>query len=151
MRSTERGQRGVSLVEVVVATALMALGVVGGLTAWDTASVSAGKALRLAWARCTVRAELNAVLAAPYDDHGFYPVPAAYGADGTLRIDTVQVRGGDDIDTPADEQRITVTAFDPLSRSSALARATALKSRALGGSADIVAAQGGVVAGCPAR
>lgn len=151
MRSIDRGQRGVSLVEVVVATALMGLGVVAGLTAWDTASISAGKALRLAWARCTVRAELNAVLAAPYDDQGSYPVPPAYGADGTLRIDAAQVRGSDGVDTPADEQRITVTAFDPLSRSHVLAAATALKSRALGGRADIVGGQDAVVTGCPPR
>src|SRR2546430_13789710 len=56
MRSTRpRRQRGASLVESVVASALLGIGVVAGLTAWDTASMSANKAIRLAWARSEER------------------------------------------------------------------------------------------------
>ena len=134
-----------------MAASLMGIGAVGGLTAWDTATLSAGKGIRLAWARCTVRSELNAILAAPFDDQGAYAVPPTFAADGTVRLTVVQVRGGDTGDSPHDEQQVTVTAFDPRSTSTVLASATALKARSLGGRADIVAAQNGVLLGCPQR
>ena len=50
-----RAQRGsISLVEALVASAL--LGIVGmvGLTAWDTAINSSKTAVRLAWAQCSI-------------------------------------------------------------------------------------------------
>ena len=151
--SSGHRQRGASLVEAVVAAALMGLGVVGGLTAWDTASISAGKAVRIAWARCVVRGELQAILAAPFDDQGRYAVPPAFAADNTVTVTVSRVRGSGDGDTdaPGDEQQVTVTAFDPQSTSSALAQSTALKTRALDGRTGIVAAQGDVTGGCPAR
>src|SRR5438874_1061753 len=66
-----RGQRGSSLIEALVASAL--LGIVGavGLTAWDTAIMSARTAIRQAWAQCMVRSELDAALAAPWSDSGY--------------------------------------------------------------------------------
>src|SRR5437763_4263240 len=86
-----RSQRGVSLVESVVASALMGIGVVAGLTAWDTASMSASRAVRLAWADCIVRAELDAVLAAPYASA--YTPPMALDSGGPLRVLSPRVRG----------------------------------------------------------
>src|SRR5215472_96757 len=111
MPSTERArrQRGTSLVEAAVASALMGIGVVGGLTAWDTASMSAARAVRIAWANCIVRSEMDAVLSAQYQ--GSYDVPApfgpvALGGDDTLHVDVTSQRGGA-------EQLITVKAYDP--------------------------------------
>ncbi|HEY4028446.1 MAG TPA: hypothetical protein VGO86_18610, partial [Candidatus Dormibacteraeota bacterium] len=91
-----------SLVEAVVASALMGIGVVGGLTAWDTASVSAGRAVRDAWASCIVRAELDAILSAKYASPNAaggspYNVPPEFAADGTVRVTVVPpstARGG---------------------------------------------------------
>src|SRR5437899_1052347 len=76
MRSTRRArsQRGSSLVEAVVASALMGIGVVGGLTAWDTAETSAARAARIAWANSIVRSKMDGILSAEYPDS--YPVPA---------------------------------------------------------------------------
>jgi Tfp pilus assembly protein PilV len=142
MRSTER-QRGASLVEAVVASALMGIGVVGGLTAWDTASMSAAKAVRIAWANCIVRSEMDAILSAQYSD--IYDVPSQFAADGTVEVHVSQSRG-------AAEQLITVKAYDPTSNHTAvLAHATALKASALAGSEPIDEPLGDVAQGCPNR
>src|SRR5262252_9399635 len=87
MRSTERrrGQSGFSLIEAVVASALMGIGVVGGLTAWDTAALSAAKAVRIAWANCIGRSEMDAILSSSYSAQS-YNVPGTYRADGTLQV-----------------------------------------------------------------
>lgn len=158
MRSTERsrrtrwgrwGQSGSSLIESVVASALMGIGVVAGLTAWDTASLSAGKAVRLAWANCMVRAQLDAVLSAPYADS--YGVADPFGADGTVEVDVKPtVRGG--AGSPGEEQLVTVEARDPREKSVVLARASALKARALrGGKPYDDGVRSDVMLGCPAR
>src|SRR5215472_14613138 len=108
MPSTERArrQRGTSLVEAAVASALMGIGVVGGLTAWDTASMSAARAVRIAWANCEARSEMDAILSAQYQ--GSYDVPSAFSADDSLHVDVTSQRGGA-------EQLITVKAYDPTS------------------------------------
>ncbi len=142
-----RGQRGTSLVEAVVASALMGIGVVAALTAWDTASVSAAKALRLAWANCIVRSELDAILSAPYDAGG-YAVPSPFDSDGTVQVAATGVRGGGG--TPGDEQQVTVQAFDPQSKA-LLARVSALKARSLQGNKDMSSTLSDVRVGCPAR
>jgi hypothetical protein len=137
-------QRGVSLVEAVVASALMGIGVVAGITAWDTASLSAGKALRLAWGSCIVRSELDAVFAAPYA--GSYPVSSPFDADGTVQVTVADVpgRGGE-------EQQVTVQAFDPQSHV-LLGQLTALKASALAGNKSMDSyTLNDVKVGCPAR
>src|SRR2546429_9239687 len=79
MRSTRRlPQRGASLIETLVASARLASGVVAGLTAWDTASMSASRAIRLAWGNCVARAELDAILSAPFADSYDQPAPPAF-------------------------------------------------------------------------
>jgi Tfp pilus assembly protein PilV len=150
MRSTDRtrrrGQSGTSLIEAVVAAALMGIGVVGGLTAWDTASMSAEKAVRLAWANCIVRSEMDAILSADYDGGG-YPWPPAFEADGTMDVHVTPVRG-------SAEQLVTVTAYDPGSnRKVVLARVSALKASALAGdkSMDDSGVVSDVSQGCPRR
>jgi prepilin-type N-terminal cleavage/methylation domain-containing protein len=152
MPSTDRrGQRGVSLIESVVASALMGIGVVAGLTAWDTASLSANRAIRQAWANCIVRAELDALLAAPYAFS--YTPPEPFNSDGTVTVTSPRVRGAGG--TPDEEQLITVEARDPQARTHIVATATALKSRALQGGKQydntVQTETGDVRLGCPAR
>jgi Tfp pilus assembly protein PilV len=149
MRSTRTGQRGSSLVESVVASALLGIGVVAGLTAWDTASMSAARAVRLAWANCIVRADMNAILSAPYAS-GYVP-PSPFAADGTVQVSvtTPPSRSADQ------EQQVSVQAYDPRENSRLLASATALKSKALQGSKQydgtVVGPSGDVMLTCPAR
>src|SRR5947209_7913254 len=108
-----RGESGASLIEAVVASALMGIGVVAGLTAWDTASMSASRGVRQAWATCIVRAQLDALLAAPYAT-GYTPAEP-FGGDGTLVVSSPRVRGSDG--SRDEEQQITVEAHDPDDRS----------------------------------
>jgi prepilin-type N-terminal cleavage/methylation domain-containing protein len=153
MPSTKRrqaDQRGVSLVESVVASALMGIGVVAGLTAWDTASMSANKAVRLAWANCIVRSETDAILSAGYDPNG-YAVPSPFADDHTVQVLVVPVPLRDSAGTGwGDEQRVTVLALDPQS-SAVLAQATVLKVRALAGGKDMSSTLTDGMLGCPAR
>ena len=144
MRSTERrrGQSGFSLIEAVVASALMGIGVVGGLTAWDTAALSAAKAVRIAWANCIVRSEMDGILSEQYASA--YDVPAAFAADGTLIVTVSPVRSDA-------EQLVTVKAYDPADRTHVLAQASALKSRALAGNESADNPLGDVAQGCPKR
>jgi hypothetical protein len=145
MRSTEparRGQRGASLIEAVVASALMGIGVVGGLTAWDTASMSAGRATRIAWANCIVRSEMDGILSEQYA--GSYDVPSPFDDDGTLAVTVTPVRGGA-------EQLVIVKAFDPTDHSAVLAQASALKASALAGSESDENPLTDVAQGCPKR
>jgi Tfp pilus assembly protein PilV len=143
------GQRGASLIEAVVASALMGIGVVGGLTAWDTASVSAARAVRIAWANCIVRSEMNAILAEQYDadPNDPYRAPSTFEADGTVHVSVTTLRGGA-------EQQVTVTAYDPTSAHTVvLAQVSALKASALAGDKSVD--DGGVLSdvalGCPQR
>lgn len=133
-----RAQRGVSLVEAVVASALLGIGVAGGITAWDTATTGAGKAVRLAWARCIVRSEIDAIGSAPFSATYASPDPSvAVSVTATAR---------------AGEQRVTVTARDPQT-DMLLFQASILKTAVLAGQKDINN-QPGIVTdveyGCPA-
>jgi Tfp pilus assembly protein PilV len=142
------GQSGVSLVESVVASALMGIGVVGGLTAWDTASMSANRAVREAWATCIVRAELDAILSAQYASS--YAAPTQFSidqGDGTVLVQVAPPPGN----RGGAEQMVTVEALDPQSRSTVLARMTVLKSRTLAGERTMADTLDEVRLGCPAR
>jgi Tfp pilus assembly protein PilV len=146
MRSTER-QRGASLIEAVVASALMGIGVVGGLTAWDTASMSAAKAVRIAWANCIVRSEMDGILSAQYSTDP-YAAPSTFAADDTVTVDVAPVPNR------RAEQVVTVKAYDPTSNHTiVLAQISALKPSALAGAKSMN--DGGVlddvVRGCPQR
>jgi hypothetical protein len=104
----------VSLVEVVVASALLGIGVVTALSALDTAGLGAHQAARQTWANCVLRNEAGAVLAAPYVDGGPY-------LDGQL------------IGTPsAGLQVIQVQVLDPVT-GEVVASAYVYKSQALSG------------------
>jgi Tfp pilus assembly protein PilV len=143
MRSTDRrGQRGASLIEAVVASALMGVGVVGGLTAWDTAALSAGKAVRIAWANCIVRSEMDGILSEQYASS--YGVPSAFDGDGTLVVTVTPVRGDA-------EQLVTVKAYDPTDHRAVLAQASTLKARALAGDESSGNPLSDVAQGCPNR
>jgi prepilin-type N-terminal cleavage/methylation domain-containing protein len=132
MRSTDAGglprlgsQRGVSLIEALVASALLGIGVVVGLTTWDTATVTASKAVRQSWARCTARSELDAILAAPWSaDGSAYTVPSS-----GVKLEVTPIPRGT---SAGDEQRVTVSVVDPQS-TQVLFQASALKVRALAG------------------
>ena len=144
MRFTDRrrGQRGASLIEAVVASALMGIGVVGGLTAWDTASISAARAVRIAWANCIVRGEMDGILSEQYASA--YGVPAPFDQDGTLTVTASSVRNGA-------EQLVTVTAYDPTDLGHVLAQASTLKASALAGTESAEAPLSDVAQGCPKR
>lgn len=76
MRSTEvrrrhQRQRGVSLIEALIAAALFGITGVVGITAWDTAVVGARATTHRAWAQCMARGVMEAVLAAPWADGGY--------------------------------------------------------------------------------
>ena len=124
----------------------MGIGVVGGLTAWDTASMSAARAVRIAWANCIVRSEMDAILSAGYDPDG-YNAPSPYDDDGTVTVAVTPERGGA-------EQLITVRAYDPTSdHKVVLAQVSALKASALAGgkSMDDGGVLSDVALGCPQR
>jgi Tfp pilus assembly protein PilV len=141
-------QGGASLIEAVVASALMGIGVVAGLTAWDTASMSAQRSVRQAWASCIARAELDAVMSAPYADA--YAIPSPFDRDGTLQIDVQRIRGTPG--SPNEEQQVTVEARDPGGTSTVIGQAVALKARALQGNKPYDGGvTGDVMLGCPAR
>ncbi len=108
-------ERGASLVEAVVAASLLGVGVVAGLVAWDSATAGARTAFSLARAQCLGRAEVEAVLSAPW--------AAAYAAPRGV---SVQVAA----DTVPSLQRVTVTALDPTTGAT-LYRATVLKAAPL--------------------
>ena len=135
MRSTERRhrQRGLSLVEAVVAVALLGIGVVAALTAWDTATRGARAATHRAWAMCVGRTEMEAVLATSGSG---YPAPL----DRNVKI-TV---------TPGALQTVTVTVNDPVS-GSPIYSLSALKSTALSGagSPDVATISSAISRGCP--
>jgi Tfp pilus assembly protein PilV len=133
----------VSIIEALVASAL--LGIVGmvGLTAWDTAVQSSKTAVRLAWAQCMVRSELDAVLAAPWADSS-YPTPNSSLL--TVAVTPVASRPAQG---PGQEQSVLVQAIDPQSRA-ILYEAAALKVQALQGNKPLDAGVlSDIVAGCP--
>jgi Tfp pilus assembly protein PilV len=113
------GQSGQSLVEALVAAAVLGVGVVTALTALDTMVAGAKEATGQAWATCAVRAEAGILEAAQWDASASYP----------STISNVSV-------TPlpsTDPQVLQVTATDPFS--GATTTAIVLKASALSGGA----------------
>ena len=117
-----RAQSGQSLVEVLIASMVLGLGIVTALTSLDTMLAGARVAGERAWATCAVRAEVGAVEAAAWDDGGRnYPTMA--------NVTVVPSQ------TPPIEpnlQSLDVTARDSQGR--ALLTATVLKAEVLSGS-----------------
>jgi len=142
MRSTERWRRqhGLSLVEAVVAVALLGIGVVAGLTAWDTATRSAQVAAHRAWAMCVGRVEMEAVLATSGPGPGPGPV------DRNVKITVSPAVAA----SPGPLQAVTVTVNDPVS-GSPIYSLSALKSTALSGagSPDVATISSAISRGCP--
>jgi Tfp pilus assembly protein PilV len=64
-----RAQSGQSLVEAVVAAAVLGVGFVTALTALDTMLFGANEATQQAWATCAVRAEAGLLEAASWKDN----------------------------------------------------------------------------------
>lgn len=156
MPSTERAsapggdppQRGAALVEALVASAI--LGIVGlvGVTGWDAATNAAQKGVRQAWARCVVRSEADAILAAPWSD----PAAGYPSSDPSLVHVSVQAQQGRPAGGPGAEQQVVVQALDPTS-GGVLFQVTVLKVSALQGAktmdSSVVGPQGDVTVGCP--
>ena len=91
-----------------------------------------------------MRAELDAVMAAPFDANG-YAAPDPFRADGTVTVTVTPVRGGV-------EQQVAVQAVDPRDRSHVVAQAVALKAQALqGGKKYEDGVRSDVMLGCPPR
>jgi hypothetical protein len=83
------------LIEALVASALLGLAAVAGITAWDTAIVGARTATHKAWAVCTGRAVMEAVLvtggSAQVPDVTVHISPAPSPAPTGLQLITVDV------------------------------------------------------------
>ena len=141
MRSTERRhrQRGLSLVEAVVAVALLGIGVVAALTAWDTATRGARAATHRAWAMCVGRTQMEAVLATSGSGY-----PDLH--DRNVNVKITVTPGA--LQTTL--QTVTVTVNDPVS-GSPLYTVSALKSTALSGSGspDARTVSDAISRGCP--
>lgn len=122
MPSTKRRrQSGQSLVEPLVAAALLGIGVVAGLTAADAGTLGANRALGQQRALCVVRTETEYISSADWRTP-----PSPY--------DTSIAQGLTVVNEPGaipDLARITISYTDP--RSQATYSTTLLKSKALSG------------------
>jgi Tfp pilus assembly protein PilV len=136
-------QRGVSLIEALVAAALLGIGIVTGMTAWDTATLSSQKAVRQTWAQCIVRSELDAILSAQWSDNTYATPDPSVTVDVTLSPYGSRTSAGL-------EQLVTVTARDPASQQP-IYRASILKVFALQGTKSMndQAVTSDVSIGCP--
>jgi hypothetical protein len=111
-------QRGATLVEAVVASALLGIVVVVAVTALDTAGLGARQAVRQAWANCELRIRTEAVLAAPYSAQPYY---------GAYMAQTTDVPG---------LQLVHIVIYDPRDNKTVLADAYVYKSSALSRTQD---------------
>jgi len=116
-----RAQSGQSLVEVLIASMVLGLGIVTALTSLDTMLAGARVASEQAWATCAVRAEIGVVEAAAWDGGVNYPTMA-----------NVTVVPSQTQPIEANLQSVEVTATD--SRGRPLLTATVLKAHVLSGS-----------------
>lgn len=143
MRSADpgtRGQSGQSLVEAIVASALLGIIAVAALTTMDTATFGAKRAIREAWAQCSVRQLANAIEGAAWS--------TSYGSqDPNLKVTTLQAPGNP---TPSSTQVVTVAAYDPDS-GRLLYRLSFLRVAALQGMDPLSDALPNLASGCPAR
>ena len=107
MRSTEsarrhRRQSGQTLIEPLVASVLLGVAMIAGLTALEAATAGAHLGVNRSWGNCVARGEAGLVSAATWSDTG-YPAPA----NASAVIDWSGGTGGQRL------QRVTVTAVDP--------------------------------------
>jgi hypothetical protein len=127
-------------VEAIVASAMLGIVAVVALTTMDTATFGAKRAIREAWAQCSVRQLSNAIEGATWDD--------SYGAqDPNLRV---SVSGPAGVPAPNATQTVTVAAYDPDSRR-LLYRLSFLRVAALQGVMPLSDALPSLASGCPAR
>ena len=121
------------MIEAMVAAMLLGIGVVAGITAWNTATLGAKEATRKAWATCVGRSEMEAVLAT-YGPGYPQPPPANVGVQVTSAA------------SPATLQTVTVTVLDPESHTPVYT-VSALKSSIL--ATGPTPNTGLIAAGCP--
>jgi Prokaryotic N-terminal methylation motif len=142
MQSTDsprRGQSGQSLVEAMVASALLGIVAVVALTTMDTATLGAKRAIRGAWAQCSVRQLANAIEGSAWS--------TSYGSqDSNLRV---TVSGPAGTPAPSATQIVTVAAYDPDS-GRLLYRQSFLRVAALQGIDPVSDALPNLASGCPA-
>jgi Tfp pilus assembly protein PilV len=119
-----RTQSGQSLVEAVVAAAVLGVGFVTALTALDTMLFGANEATQQAWATCAVRAEAGLLEAALWSD-------SDNGGPHYPTIDHVVVSLSPQSPANDELQILDVTARDSAGR--AEATATVWKARVLSG------------------
>jgi Prokaryotic N-terminal methylation motif len=144
MRSTDParcGQSGQSLVEAMVASALLGIVAVVALTTMDTATFGAKRGIRKAWAQCSVRQLANAIEGSQWDTN--------YGSQDPNLWVTVSPSGGTRTPPPNATQTVTVTAKDPDS-GQPLYSSSFLRVEALQGAAPLSDALPSLASGCPA-
>jgi type II secretory pathway pseudopilin PulG len=142
MRSTDharRGQSGQSLVEAMVASALLGIVAVVALTTMDTATFGAKRGIREAWAQCSVRQLANAIEGSAWSTN--------YGSQNPSLQVTVSGPGG--TPQPNATQTVTVVAYDPDS-GQRLYSSSFLRVAALQGVAPLSDALPNLASGCPA-
>lgn len=88
------------MIEAMVAAMLLGIGVVVGITAWNTATLGAKEATRKAWATCVGRSEMEAVLATSGSG-----VPNPLPSNVAVQVSPAA--------SPATLQTVTVTVMDP--------------------------------------
>ena len=143
MRSSSpahRGQSGQSLVEAVVASALLGIVVVVALTTMDAAVFGAKRAVRGAWAQCSVRQLANAIEASKWS--------TSYSSQDPRNV-RVTVSGPGGSPEPGDTQTVTVGAYDPDS-GGFLYRVSFRRVAALQGADPLSDALPNLASGCPA-
>lgn len=132
-RIPANSQQGVSLIEALIASALLGITAVVAFTAWDTATVGARQATHEAWSQCVARGEMEAVLAGPWASQR-YPAPDP----------NIQVLASP-LPSPSGLERVTVTVRDP--QTGAAYHLSALKAQVLSGTASPDLSK--VTRGCP--
>lgn len=143
MSSAERdraAQSGQSLVEALIASALMGIAVVVGLTSIQSAQKGAQRAVQEAWAQCAVRSVADAVQGSRWESG-----PGAYAGVKGVAVTVSGPAGG----SPGDVQTVTIVAVAP-GMHTQLFRATLLKSFALQGQDPFATALPRINSGCPA-
>lgn len=135
-----KAQSGQSLVEALVASALMGIAVVVGLTSIQSAQKGAQRAVQEAWAQCAVRSVADAVQGSRWESGS-----GAYAGVRGVSVAVSGPAGG----SPGDLQTVTIVAVAPGMRSP-LFRATLLKSFALQGQDPFATAVPRINTGCPA-
>lgn len=108
------------MIEAMVATMLLGIGVVVGITAWNTATLGAKEATRKAWAICVGRSEMEAVLATSGSDH-------------PTSVPNVDVQLSPSPGPNVTLQTVTVIVRDPESRAPAYTVTAQKAPRVLGG------------------